>query len=80
LIPRRVNDALAPKTVSRIRARSTAEVPQSNARLGCDERLRPLDSGHRCQRTAVMIHDRPGAGLREVARAIGLSPAAVRDS
>lgn len=70
---------LSDKTVSRIRGRSTAEAPQSNARLGRDGRLRPLDSGIRRQRAAAMINDRPDAGLREVARATGLSAATVRD-
>jgi ParB-like chromosome segregation protein Spo0J len=71
--------ALSDKTVSRIRARSTAELPQSNTRLGRDGRVRPLDSGRRREQAAVMIRDRPDAGLREVARATGLSPATVHD-
>ncbi|WP_371655147.1 MULTISPECIES: ParB N-terminal domain-containing protein [unclassified Streptomyces] len=70
---------LSDKTISRIRSRSSADAPQSNARLGRDGRLRPLDSGYRRQQAAAMIHERPNAGLREVARATGLSPATVRD-
>ncbi|MFE9258754.1 hypothetical protein [Streptomyces sp. NPDC006879] len=70
---------ISDKTVSRIRSRSTADSPQSNARLGRDGRMRPLDSGHRRLQAAAMIQDRPDAGLREVARATGLSPATVRD-
>lgn len=70
---------LSDKTVSRIRARSTANTPQSNSRLGRDGRVRPLDSGFRRQQAAAMINDRPDAGLREVARATGLSAATVRD-
>ncbi|MEN3356218.1 MAG: hypothetical protein V7637_200 [Mycobacteriales bacterium] len=70
---------LSDKTVSRIRNRLTSETPQSNARLGRDGRLRPLDSGARRQQAAAMINDKPGAGLREVARATGLSAATVRD-
>jgi ParB-like chromosome segregation protein Spo0J len=69
---------LSDKTISRIRGRST-ETPQSNTRLGKDGRLRPLDSGTRRQRAAAMINDKPEAGLREVARATGLSAATVRD-
>lgn len=64
---------LSDKTISRIRSRSSADAPQSNARLGRDGRLRPLDSGYRRQQAAAMIHERPNAGLREVARATGLS-------
>jgi hypothetical protein len=71
--------ALSDKTISRIRARSTAEGPQSNMRLGRDGRVRPLDSGKRREQAAAMIRDMPTAGLRTVARATGLSPATVRD-
>lgn len=70
---------LSDKTVSRIRYRSTAEEPQSNTRLGKDGRLRPLDSGIKRQQAAAIISERPEAGLREVARATGLSAATVRD-
>lgn len=71
--------ALSDKTVCKIRARSTSESPQSDSRLGRDGRLRPLDSGHRRQQAAAMIREKPHAGLREVARATGLSPTTVRD-
>lgn len=70
---------LSDKTVSRIRTRATANTPQSNTRLGRDGRVRPLDTGHRRRHAAAIIHDRPDAGLREVARATGLSAATVRD-
>lgn len=70
---------LSGKTVSRIRAGSTADTPQSNARLGRDGRLRPLDVGSRRRQAAELIHQRPEAGLREVAQATGLSAATVRD-
>jgi ParB-like chromosome segregation protein Spo0J len=70
---------LSDKTVSRIRSRLTADAPQSNARLGRDGRLRPLDSGARRRQAAAMINEKPEAGLREVARATGLSAATVRD-
>jgi ParB-like nuclease domain/Protein of unknown function (DUF1013) len=70
---------LSDKTVSRIRERSTADMPRTNARLGRDGRLRPLDSGIRRQEAAAMINERPGATLREVARATGLSLATVLD-
>lgn len=70
---------LSGKTVSRIRAGSSADTPQSNARLGRDGRLRPLDVGARRRQAAELIHQRPEAGLREVAQATGLSAATVRD-
>jgi ParB-like chromosome segregation protein Spo0J len=70
---------LSGKTVSKVRIRSTADIPQSNARLGKDGRLRPLDPGARRRQAAAMFSERPEAGLREVARATGLSAATVRD-
>jgi ParB-like chromosome segregation protein Spo0J len=70
---------LSDKTISRIRNRSTAETPQLNSTLGRDGRLRPRDSRAGRQRAAAMINDRPEAGLREIARATGLSAATVRD-
>jgi ParB-like chromosome segregation protein Spo0J len=70
---------LSDKTVSRIRGRSRSETPQSNTRLGRDGRVRPLDSCAKRRQAAAMIHDKPDAGLREVARATGLSAATVRD-
>jgi ParB-like chromosome segregation protein Spo0J len=70
---------LSNKTVSRIRDRPTAAAPRSDARIGRDGRLRPLDSGPRRQQAAAMINERPEAGLREIARATGLSAATVRD-
>ncbi len=70
---------LSDKTISRIRGRSVSEAPQPSARLGRDGRLRPLDTATRRQEAAAMITERPTAGLREVARATGLSAATVRD-
>ena len=70
---------LSDKTVSGIRTSLTAETPQSNTRLGKDGRLRPLNSAARRRQAAAMINDKPEAGLREIARATGLSPATVRD-
>jgi ParB-like chromosome segregation protein Spo0J len=70
---------LSDKTISRIRGRLVSQVSQPPARLGRDGRLRPLDTGSRRQQAAVLIGERPGAGLREVARATGLSVATVRD-
>jgi len=70
---------LSDKTVSGIRAGSTSETPQSNDRMGRDGRVRPLNSAARRQQAALMITSQPDAGLREIARATGLSPATVRD-
>lgn len=70
---------LAAKTVARIRERSSREIPQSNARLGADRRLRPLDAsgGRLC--ASQLILDRPDAPLREIARGAGVSLGTAHD-
>lgn len=74
---------ISDKTVCRIRSRSlgdgTPPGKASDKRLGRDGRSRPLDSGLRRLQAAAMINDKPAAGLREVARATGLSTATVHD-
>lgn len=71
---------ISDKTVSGIRSQSSAvENAQHSTRLGRDGRVRPLDSSQRRRHAAAIFLDRPDAGLREVARATGLSPATVRD-
>ncbi|WP_174190119.1 ParB/RepB/Spo0J family partition protein [Nocardia barduliensis] len=75
-----VATGLSGKTVSTVRAAcSTANVAQLNSRVGMDGRLRPLDSAASRRRAAQMLRDNPDAGLREIARATGLSPATVSD-
>jgi ParB-like chromosome segregation protein Spo0J len=70
---------LATKTVAAIRKRSTDGVPQSNERVGRDGKVRPLDSAQRRMRAAELLTRQPGASLRDVARATGISPATVLD-
>jgi ParB-like chromosome segregation protein Spo0J len=70
---------LAAKTVAAIRKRSTDGVPQSNARVGRDGKVRPLDSTEGRRRAAELLTQQPGASLRDVARAAGISPATVLD-
>jgi ParB-like chromosome segregation protein Spo0J len=70
---------LSDKTISRIRGCSTSEIPQLDVRVGRDGRRRPLSTEDRRREAAAIISARPEAGLREVARATGLSPATVRD-
>jgi ParB-like chromosome segregation protein Spo0J len=70
---------LAAKTVAAIRKRSTDGVPQSNERVGRDGKVRPLDSAQRRMRAAELLTQQPGASLRDVARAAGISPATVLD-
>ncbi|MCX5096776.1 ParB/RepB/Spo0J family partition protein [Streptomyces sp. NBC_00365] len=71
---------ISDKTVSRLRTRAApGRAAQTGTRLGRDGRVRPLDSGRRRRRAAALLLEAPDAGLREVARATGLSPATVRD-
>jgi ParB-like chromosome segregation protein Spo0J len=70
---------LAAKAVAAIRKRSSDDVPQSNARVGRDGRVRPLDSGKGRQRAAELLTEQPDASLRDVARAAGISPATALD-
>ncbi|MFD6620078.1 ParB/RepB/Spo0J family partition protein, partial [Streptomyces albidoflavus] len=75
-----VATGISDKTVSRIRAHTAGEDgPQTGARIGRDGRMRPLDSTWRRRQAAAIFRERPDAGLREVARATGLSPTTVRD-
>jgi ParB-like chromosome segregation protein Spo0J len=70
---------IAAKTVAAIRKRSGEEGPQSNARVGRDGRIRPLNSGEGRRRAAELLAQQPEASLRDVARAAGISPATVLD-
>ena len=70
---------LAAKTVAGIRKRSSEDVPQSNARVGRDGRVRPLNSGEGRRRAAELLAEQPRASLRDVARVAGVSPATVLD-
>jgi ParB-like chromosome segregation protein Spo0J len=70
---------LAAKTVAAIRKSSSEEIPQSNARVGRDGRVRPLDSGIGRRHAAELLAQLPDASLRDVARAAGISPATVLD-
>jgi hypothetical protein len=70
---------LGAKTVATIRRRSTDGLPQLNARVGRDGRVRPLSSAEGRRRAAEVIAEHPQASLREVARLAGIAPATVSD-
>jgi ParB-like chromosome segregation protein Spo0J len=70
---------LAAKTVAAMRKRSGDGVPQSGVRVGRDGRVRPLNSGEGRRRAAELLAQQPGASLRDVARAAGISAATVLD-
>jgi hypothetical protein len=70
---------LSDKTVSRIRAQSVSAALQPGVRRGRDGRIRPLDTTEKRGQAAAMISEGPHMGLREIARATGLSLATVQD-
>ncbi|WP_456320201.1 winged helix-turn-helix transcriptional regulator [Nocardia terpenica] len=51
----------------------------SEARIGRDGRIRPIDSSERRKRAAELIRSDPGLSLRQVAKQVGISPETVRD-
>lgn len=69
---------LSAKTVSSIR-RSTADGPQSNARVGQDGRVRPLDAAVGRQAAVELITAQPEASLRTIAKEAGISISTARD-
>ncbi|MEU4982749.1 hypothetical protein [Streptomyces sp. NPDC021969] len=64
---------LSPKTVGRLRDRSSEENAQSNTRLGRDGRVRPLRAGDARTRASAVIAARPEASIRQIAREAGVS-------
>ena len=70
---------LSDKTVSRIRVQSGSATLQPGVRIGRDGRIRPLDTTQKREQAAAMISEGPRTGLREIARATGLSLATVQD-
>jgi transposase-like protein len=68
-----VMTGLSDKTVAAIRNRSTSEIPRSNVRVGLDGRSRPLSTAEGRQQALRYVTRHPGASIREVARASGLS-------
>lgn len=70
---------LSDKTAGSIRRKSTAEIPQSIARIGADGRVRPRDGDQRRRVAAELIANNPQLPLREIASAAGISPGTVRD-
>jgi ParB-like chromosome segregation protein Spo0J len=70
---------LAARTIASIRRRSGNGLPQLNARVGRDGKVRPLDSAEGRRRAARLLAQCPDASLREVAKAAGISPATAGD-
>ncbi|MGW3572434.1 hypothetical protein ACWDSL_52820 [Streptomyces sp. NPDC000941] len=70
--------ALAASTVGAIRERESAG-EQLGSRVGRDGRVRPLSTAAARQLAGTLLTEQPGASLREIATAVGLAPATVRD-
>ncbi|BCL25329.1 ParB/RepB/Spo0J family partition protein [Streptomyces aurantiacus] len=73
--------ALSPRTVSRVR-RSTVEVAHLNTRIGLDGKQRRTDTdsvANGRQYAGELILQRPGASLREIAQAAGISLGTAHD-
>jgi hypothetical protein len=70
---------LAATTVGTIRKCSTGGNGQSNARIGRDGRMRPVDSAEGRRLAAEMMRADPNSSLRDIARAVGIAPSTVLD-
>lgn len=70
---------LSDKTIAAIRQRLGTELPDRKRRRGRDGRSYPVGGDSGQQRAAQLIAERPRASLREIASAVGISPATVRD-
>lgn len=68
---------LSPKTVTKVRHRSTVENPQSTTRLGQDGRLRPVNPAAGRQRVAALLAGNPTSSIRTIAQQAGVSSSTV---
>jgi ParB-like chromosome segregation protein Spo0J len=64
---------LSPKTVASVRRDRADHTEQSAGRIGQDGRMRPLSGAEGRARAAAVLAENPGATLREIARAAGIS-------
>lgn len=69
---------LAANTVKTIRAAPDTAEGRSDARLGRDGRVRPIDASERRAKAAQILNEHPEYSLRVVAKMAGLSPETVR--
>jgi uncharacterized protein YerC len=74
-----LHTGLATRTIASLRRRSTEYSPQSSTRRGLDGRVRPLDAAEGRRRAAEVIEKQPGASLREIVRATGVSMGTAHD-
>ncbi|MDQ7809136.1 ParB/RepB/Spo0J family partition protein [Amycolatopsis sp. A133] len=70
---------LAASTVATVRKCSSERIRQSNTRIGKDGRVRPVDGTEARMRAAELMTANPSASLREVAKAVRISPSTAKD-
>ncbi|WP_329562764.1 ParB/RepB/Spo0J family partition protein [Kitasatospora sp. NBC_01266] len=70
---------LSVKTVAAVRRRASGEIPQLDARVGLDGRVRPLDAARGRREAAAYIEAHPHASLRLIAAQTGISVGTARD-
>lgn len=70
---------LAHQTVGELRRRATGDADQLHRRIGRDGRARPLNSAGARRQAAELMSGSPDMSLRQIAKAVGLSPGTVRD-
>jgi transposase-like protein len=70
---------LSPPTVSALRRALAPELAVDRHRIGRDGRARPLNRTAGREAASDIIAGRPGASLREIADAAGISPSTARD-
>ncbi|MEV5847799.1 ParB N-terminal domain-containing protein [Streptomyces sp. NPDC051985] len=70
---------LSAKTVREVRrAQSTAAPAAQTERVGRDGRVRPVNPAERRRRAAELIRQAPDTPLRQIAKAVGISPETAR--
>ncbi len=71
---------LSPKTISKVRQRSTAENPQSTTtRLGKDGRVRPISHAAGRLRVEALLAEKPTSSIRAIAQQAGVSSSTVHN-
>jgi ParB-like chromosome segregation protein Spo0J len=70
---------LSAATVGALRERVPEQREEPATRIGRDGKARPLDPAEKRRHASEVIRARPGASLREIAQAAGISPATAHD-
>ncbi|WP_242882341.1 ParB N-terminal domain-containing protein [Actinomadura litoris] len=70
---------ISSKTVGKLRRHASGEIPQLDARIGRDGRLRPVSSAEGRRTIANRLSEDSGMSLRELAATAGVSVSTARD-